>query len=149
MKMFTLHLCMGVGAFVISIPFVANVQSVISDSEITHSVCSVTTNSITYDNHEIVVEGTVVGDIHSTVLEGSECGRGMYMVHSYGRPGDKWKAFDDAVAAKSSGLDKRILYVKVRGVYHNALPDGPRNIRQLEVTEVLDVRFGSSRPQTR
>jgi hypothetical protein len=144
-----LALLLGVGASVISIPFVAHSQDTISDREMVHTVCSVTTNSKVFDNQEIIVEGAVIGDVHSTVLEGSECGIGMYMAHSYGRPGGKWEAFDDAVATKTSGLDKRILYVKVRGVYHNALQDGPRNIRQLEVTEVLDVRFGNGSPQSR
>jgi len=113
-----------------------------------HTVCEVVQNPTEYEGQTVLLESTVVASEHATVLEGQRCGRGIYLSYSVGRPGSKWKALDDAIAAKSSGLDERTLHVKVKGIYHNALPVYKRHIRQLEVIEVLDVEFDDSPKNT-
>jgi hypothetical protein len=105
------------------------------------SVCSVVLNPERYENKPVVVESTVVAGGHATVLEGPECGKGIYLSHEYGRPGERWRSLDAAIAAKGSGLDRRVLHVRVRGIYHSALPFRKGTIRQLEVIEVLEVAF--------
>lgn len=105
------------------------------------SVCALVQNAARYENQIVLVESTVLADEHATVLEGQGCRKGVYLAYPTRRTGEKWKALDDALAAKSSGLDRRVLHVEVRGIYHSDLKAYRRNIRQLEVTEVLDVRF--------
>ena len=106
-----------------------------------HSVCEVIQNPKEYEGQTVLIESTVVASEHATVLEGKQCGKAISLSYSVGHSGTKWKALDDAIAAKSSVLDKRVLRIKVRGVYHDAVQIYKRSIRQLEVTEVLDVEF--------
>ena len=117
-------------------------------SEEARPVCEIISNAKDYDGRSVVIEATVIADMHGTVLEGSECHKGIYLAFASGHPGEKWKALEDAVAAKGSGLDKRVLRVKVRGIYHHALLDGNRHIRQLEATEVLFVSFEGPKKAT-
>jgi hypothetical protein len=63
------------------------------------------------------------------------------MVHDSGKKNGKWPEFDGALARKSTGLEKRQLRVKVRGIYRANVPFGSQTIRQLEVTEVLDIAY--------
>ena len=113
-----------------------------------HTVCEIVQNPAEYEGQTVLVESTVVASEHATVLEGQRCGKGIYLSYSVGRSGAKWKALDDAIAAKSSGLDKRVLHIKVVGIYRNALQVYKRHIRQLEVTEVIEVEFEHSQKDT-
>jgi hypothetical protein len=115
----------------------------IADQNAFQSVCEIVQNGKALDGQSVFVSSTISADKHTVVMEGPECHLGIYLVHEYNHPGEKWNALDDAVARKGSGLDRRVLRVKVRGIYHNALPDGPRSIRQLKVTDVLEVNFES------
>ena len=110
-----------------------------------HSVCELVRDPRQFEGKAVVVESTIVADLHSTVLEGPNCGRGIYLSFESRDSPPKWKELAAAVAAKSSGLDKRTLRVRVRGIYHSHLEDGRRHIRQLEMTDVQDVRFEGSR----
>jgi hypothetical protein len=113
----------------------------VPENDLPHSVCDVIQKAKEYDGQLVLIESTVVASEHATVLEGQLCGKAISLSYSVGHSGAKWKALDDAIAAKSSVLDKRVLRIKVRGVYHDAVQIYKRSIRQLEVTEVLDVEF--------
>jgi hypothetical protein len=125
-----------------------SLAGVVPEKEKALSVCALVQNATQYENRSVLVESTVLADEHASVLEGPGCGKGIYLSYAAGRSGGKWKTLDDALAAKSSGLDKRVLHVEIRGVYHSALQAYKRSIRQLEVTEVLDVRFEASMKPT-
>jgi hypothetical protein len=92
-----------------------------------------------YAETTILLEGLVIADHHSVVLFSPMCQEGVYLSHEYGRSGDKWPVFDDALVRKSSGLETAPLRVKVRGIYHPRLKDGEKSIRQLEVIQILAV----------
>ncbi len=93
-----------------------------------HTVCELVSDLLHFDGKSVLVESTIVADLHATVLEGSSCGRGIYL--SFGRKDSppKWQELGSAVAAKSTGLDKRTLRVRVRGIYHSNLEDGSRHV---------------------
>ena len=112
------------------------------EKERAHSVCEVIQSPKEYDGQTVLIESTVEVSEHAAVLEGQQCGKGISLSYSSGHSGEKWKALDDALAAKLSVLDKRVLRIQVRGVYHDAVQLYKRRIRQLEVTDVLDVSFG-------
>ena len=118
---------------------------VVPEKNHAHSVCEVIQNPKEYDGQAVLIESTVVASEHATVLEGQECGKAISLSYSVGHTGAKWKALDEAIAAKSSVLDKRVLRIRVRGVYHNKVQIYKRSIRQLEVTEVLDVDLENRR----
>jgi hypothetical protein len=120
-------------------PFQLNIAA--EQTEQSHTVCEVVKNPQHFDGKPVVVESTIVADLHATVLQGRSCGRGLYLSFAAKESPPKWRELGDAVAAKSSGLDNRILRVKVRGIYHSNLKAGARHIRQLEMTEVLEVQF--------
>jgi hypothetical protein len=103
------------------------------------SVCQLLKQTDRYAETTILLEGQVIADHHSVVLFSPMCQGGVYLSHEYGRSGDEWPAFDDALVRKSSGLETAPLRVKVRGIYHPRLKDGERTIRQLEVIQVLAV----------
>lgn len=107
------------------------------------TVCQVVEHPEVYDGKMITVEAFVVAGLHETVLQGEGCGRGIFMVHAAGNKKGKWPDFDSALARKSSGLDKSPLRVKVTGLYHAHVPFRSQTIRQLEVSEVLDITIGS------
>jgi len=94
-----------------------------------------------FDGKTVSVSASVSGDRHSVILEGSPCHQGIFLVHKWGQDGTLWKALDDALVRKRTGLDKRTLRVKVVGVFHGSVPDGDRLVKQIEVTNVLEVKF--------
>jgi hypothetical protein len=103
------------------------------------TVCQIVEHPGRFDGKTVTVEAIIAAGFHSTVLQGDPCGRGIYMIHDAGHTSDKWADFDRALARKSTGLDKRPLLVKVRGIYRASVPFGSKKIRQLEVTEVLQI----------
>ena len=105
------------------------------------SVCEVLSSPNDHDGKVIIISATVIGDRHSVVLKDEDCEGGIFMIHKWGQEGAVWKALDSALTRKSTGLDKRTLRVRVSGVFHSAVSDGDRRIRQLEVTDVLEVKF--------
>jgi len=121
---------------------------IVSAQEDTTPVCKLIEEPTKYENHTVLIDATIVADEHSTVIQGPECGKGVYLSYSVGQSGEKWNALDIALAAKSSGLDKRTLRVKVRGIYHSKVQFYKRSIRQLEVIEVIDVKFEDSKLPT-
>lgn len=144
MKPFVLLLVMtivGSGQSSLGDPISNEVQNAIGGAD-SHSVCWVLEHGAKLDGQFVTIESTVMVGDHATLLQGKECGKGIYMVHEWGKSGQKWKVLDDALAGQSGGLDQRILRVKVAGLYHDAVPraeGGP--VRKLEVTEVLEVEL--------
>jgi hypothetical protein len=114
-------------------------------SEETHTVCDLVGDPRQFDGKSVVVESTIVADLHATILEGPSCGRGIYLSFESKNSPPKWQELRAAVTAKSTGIDKRILRVGVRGVYHGNLKTGSRHIRQLEMTEVQEVQLDGAK----
>jgi hypothetical protein len=135
---FGLLLC---GQLTNSEPYTGQTDSVGQNTQ-SQSVCSAISDGKKTDGREITVAATVIVGDHATLLEGRECGKGIYLVHEWGQTGNLWKVLDDALAGQSGGLDRRVLKVKVRGIYHDAAlrRDGSR-VRELDITEVLDVKL--------
>lgn len=103
------------------------------------AVCDIVRNPDAYDGQTVTVEAFVAAGLHATVLKGDRCGKGIYMVNETGRTSGLWPEFDNKLARKATGLDKKPLLVKVRGVYHARVRLGPRTVRQLKVLDVLGV----------
>jgi len=104
-----------------------------------HSVCEVVRHPNLYEGKVVYIESFVLASQHGVVLVGDQCKNGIYMSHDSGKTGGKWPEFDQALARKSTGLETRQLWVKVKGVYRANVAHGKTTIRQLEVLEVLDV----------
>lgn len=118
--------------------------SMISDAPlkpVAHSVCDVLKASKAYDQKEVVVEAPLVGSGHGAVLVGEECHKGIYVTHEAGRKDGNWPAFDKALIQKQTGLETAPLRVKVRGIYRDRVRNGKRTIRQIELNEILEVKF--------
>jgi hypothetical protein len=103
------------------------------------TVCEVVRHPDLYEGKVVYVESFVLASQHGVVLVGDQCKNGIYLSHEAGKTGGKWPEFDQALARKSTGLDTRPLWVKVKGVYRSKYHTAKRLIRQLEVLEVLDV----------
>lgn len=107
----------------------------------TVQVCEIVQHRQKYEGKEVTVESVLVASRHGAVLAGKPCGEGIYISHQAGRTGGKWPAFDNALVKASTGLETAPLHVRVRGVYHDRVPDGKRTIRQIELNEILEVEF--------
>jgi hypothetical protein len=115
-----------------------------SGGENVYSVCGALKNSAKLNGRTVVIEATLEGDLHSVLLVGEDCGRGIYLAHEWGRPGPEWKALDQAITRRASGLNKSVVGVVVEGVFRSRVPLGRGYIRQLQVSRVLKVRVGDA-----
>ena len=108
---------------------------------VVHSVCALLKQSDLYEGKEIDVESVLVANLHAAVLVGKPCGKNIYISHEAGQTGGKWHQLDEAIVTKASGLESREVKVRIRGIFHSKVPYGKTTIRQIEVTEVLDISF--------
>jgi hypothetical protein len=104
-----------------------------------YSVCDVLHDRDALSDRVVTITGTVVGDRHSLVLQGKECGEGIYLIHKWGQTDGNWQEFDRAVARRTSGVEKGTLVVTVQGVYRNRVPTGSGYVRQFQAVRVLKV----------
>lgn len=105
------------------------------------TICEILASPGVYDEKTVSVSASVSGDRHSVILEGLACHDDIYLVHKWGQEGVLWKALDDALVRKRTGLDKRTLRVRVIGVFHGSVPIDDRHVKQFEVTSVIEVKF--------